>query len=183
MLTLKDALERSGLPIVNVKSSYKQKIIVPEHVKKISPVIDKKSELMNALDIVQRMRASETERRKMEQARLDDIKNGSKLGEQVEESPIDAVKKAQELKREIAEQQKRSGIQLPVNEEKAAEVQKPQEKPQEKTSEKTPRVIKTDDEIKESIRKANELNMKLAPKIGSDISADDLMKSVLDELV
>ena len=151
-------------------------------------------ELRNAIEISLKLRGIETQTplQKKQKGALNEIKKAERIGSDdninnvkasgSEKMPdVDALKKVEELKKEIAEKKAKEGIVLPVEEKKSqSQVQTPAKSLQKEEKPKQ----KSDEEIQAALKKADELNKKLAPSLNdTNVPTDVLMKSVLDELI
>lgn len=176
MLTLDDALDRTGMkqkinPMLqksnlnNINSNYR------------SPVqsqYSKNAELQSAIAFVNQMRNTQLnkldEQRKTK--RKNDMSQFNKLGESPEDKDRMHVEKT--VQPPSVDKFHKEDVQPPVA---------PQTK-SEQQAERKPSLVqqKTDEEIRDSVKKAAEINKKIGSSMTVDTPTDELMNSVLNEL-
>lgn len=141
-------------------------------------------ELNSAISRVNTMRAQEERIRQLRKKKLieDASKSFAKLGEEEDIQKPNAMdlSKAIEASRDI-----KSHLEA-KHQEQPAEAPKAEETKKEEALEKTERIeeakVKSDDALKESLSQAAKQNAELSGKLGTDVSTDELLKNVLDDL-
>lgn len=141
-------------------------------------------ELNSAISRVNTMRAQEERIRQLRKKKLieDASKSFAKLGEEEDIQKLNAMdlSKAIEASRDI-----KSHLEA-KHQEQPAEAPKAEETKKEEVPEKTERIeeakVKSDDALKESLSQAAKQNAELSGKLGTDVSTDELLKNVLDDL-
>lgn len=143
-------------------------------------------ELNSAISRVNTMRAQEERIRQLRKKKLieDASKSFAKLGEEEDIQNPNAMdlSKAIEASRDI-----KSHLEA-KRQEQSAEAPKAEEPKMEEVSEKTERIeepkakVKSDEALKESLSQAAKQNAELSGKLGTDVSTDELLKNVLDDL-
>lgn len=139
-------------------------------------------ELESALARVTSMRAQEELNFAKKKLKLKEMFNNSKnspsassfmrLGEEDNGSSVSSP--STDLEKAVLASQKLKKVESP-RQEQAQQKEEKKEAPQAAP-------VKTTEELKESLAQAEKQNKELAGKIGTDVSAEDLLKNVLDDL-
>lgn len=143
-------------------------------------------ELNSAISRVNTMRAQEERIRQLRKKKLieDASKSFAKLGEEedIQKTNEMDLSKAIEASRDIKSHLEAKRQEQPAEAHKAEEPKK-EEVPEKTGRTEEPKVkVKSDEALKESLSQAAKQNAELSGKLGTDVSTDELLKNVLDDL-